>query len=46
MGYLFGPFSPTLSEKLSSLPHPPILAAFYDYGKIILFIVIEQAISQ
>ena len=34
------------SEKLSSLPHPPILGAFYNNEKIILFIVNEQAISQ
>ena len=34
------------SEKLSSLLHPPILGAFYNNEKIILFIVNEQAISQ
>ena len=41
------PYSTVLSEKLSSLRHPPpILGAFYNNENNFLFIVIEQAISQ
>ena len=34
------------SEKLSSLPHPPILGAVYNNEKNYFVFVIEQAISQ
>ena len=35
-----------IGETFFILPHPPILSAFYNNEKNILFIVIEQAISQ